>query len=69
MRCTHLDMVGSQSAKEQQVLTATTTNPPPNPRQELLLELDFRFTRRHGEKKSRKKTKQTPTINDQTKNK
>lgn len=42
---------------------------PPNPRQELLLELDFRFTRRHGEKKSRKKTKQTPTINDQTKNK
>lgn len=25
--------------------------PPPNPRQELLLELDFRFTRRHGGKK------------------
>lgn len=24
---------------------------PPNPRQELLLELDFRFTRRHGEKR------------------
>lgn len=68
MRCTHLDMVGSQSAKEQQVLTATT-HPPPNPRQELLLELDFRFTRRHSGKKSRKKTKQTPTINDQTKNK